>query len=337
MVTERLIVVAREHSYNPVADYLRGLTWDGTERLDDWMMRFLRASVINDATGESVSNWMRLVGRRWLISMAARALSPGCQVDTVPILEGSQGCGKTSTLRILGGRWHTDTKITLGDKDSYMVAGSNWVVELAEIGALKRGDMETIKAFLTAREDSYRMPYGRAVGKHPRMSVIIGTTNDVDNYLLDPTGNRRYWPIKIGLVDRDGLEAARDQLFAEAVAAYDAGERWHMDSVEATAFESAVTSSRVASDDPYVEIIREWWPRSGIKLGFVTTLEVALRCLGIPRDRVTRQDSMRIGAALRAGGWKRRRHRVGNELVWGYAPPQMDEISEARARQEGTK
>jgi predicted P-loop ATPase len=342
MVTERLIAVAKTNSFNPLAEFLDALAWDGVPRLDTWLTVFLRAEVVTE-DGDDISHWIKRLGRMWLISMVARALDPGCQVDTVPILEGKQGARKTSTLRILGGQWHTDSKITLGDKDSLMLAGENWIVELAEVSALKRGELETIKGFLTARVDKYREPYGRAIARHPRMCTFVGTTNEKEGYLIDPTGNRRYWPIRVGQIDLDGLTTVRDQLLAEAVVAYHQNEKWWFETDDAAAFEEAITLSRGPGADPYEDMIREWWPRSGNKTGWTTTNDVALRGLQLSKEKVTRAEQMRIAGALRALGWARRKQRSGKETIWAYYPPtpaepvkvtdpNISSIAEARAK-----
>jgi predicted P-loop ATPase len=215
---------ARLHSYHPVRQWLSSLKWDGNQRLDTWLSAYLDCED-NDYT--------RAVGTKFLLGAVARAMEPGCKMDNVLVLEADQGDHKSTACSILGGEWYMDG---LGseqklDRDACMAMGMAWIVELAEIDEHIRGGANSrIKSFITRQTDVYKPPYGRTLIKVPRSCVFIGTTN-CDVYLRDPTGNRRYLPVRCWTKPRcrrdvRPLARVRDWLFAEAVLRYRSGERW---------------------------------------------------------------------------------------------------------------
>lgn len=250
-VMAEVFVVGARASFNPLVDYLNSLAWDGTPRIDTWLLRHL---------GVEETDYSRNVARKWLISAVARAMNPGCQVDTVLILEGTQGLGKTSSLRALASpEYYTDTAVTLGDKDSRLLLQRAWIVELAELASFKQA--EKLKAFLSQREDLFRRPYGRTTEHFPRHCVFAGTTNASD-YLQDDTGNRRYWPVRTTKqADINALKAERDQLWAEAVHAYKKGEVWYFNG-ELCALAAEETDERMNST-PLESIVSAWVEKRG--------------------------------------------------------------------------
>lgn len=307
---EQLYAVAMAKPYDPIAEYLAGVTWDGVARLDNWLETYAGAS------GE----FARLVGRKWMISAVARGLRPGCQVDCSLVLEGAQGTMKTSIARVLSGPWFDSLGCALGDKESRSHVTSSWIVELAELSAVKRSDQETLKGFLIDTVDRYRPPYGRVVEEFPRRCVFIGTTNE-SVYLRDSTGNRRYWPVAVGKVDLEALKRDRDQLFAEAVVAFKAGERWWLDEKE-YALAEVETSEREEENEhaPMAEAIVEWFtkPKAINRPKSVTTREVGVGALKLEDSRIDRGMQMRIGRALALAGFsKKNAWRKGNI----YFPP----------------
>jgi putative DNA primase/helicase len=217
--------VAKDLAYHPVRDYLKSLHWDGMPRLNGWLTRYMGAK------GEE--SYLAAVGRRWMVSAIARVMRPGCQADHTLVFEGLQGAGKSRTARALAVRpeWFADRIPDLHSADAAIQLAGCWIVELAELAAVKRGENETVKAFLTRTNDVYRPPYGRWRITVPRQCVFIGSTNE-SAYLVDRTGNRRYWPVTCGDIDIEYLERDRDQLWAEALHAYEAGEPWHLDNDE---------------------------------------------------------------------------------------------------------
>jgi predicted P-loop ATPase len=167
--------------------------------------------------------------RKTLISAVARALTPGCKVDTVCILQGLQGCGKSTFWKILASEpWFDDTVTNASDKDERLKLHQSWLIEWAELEAIfKRKDISAVKAFITTQCDQVRPPYGRDILEMARPSIIVGSTNETE-FLADPTGNRRYWviPVAVPSIDLDKLAAERDRIWAAAVHAFKSGEGW---------------------------------------------------------------------------------------------------------------
>ena len=311
LVWKAVMSAARANSYNPIQDYLNSLKWDGKERLSAWLTR---------AGCEDVAG----VGRKWMISVVARALEPGCKVDTVLIVEGAQGLKKSAMFRALAGgaEFFTDAHVGM-DKDGMMVVHGNWIVELAELASMKRAEREVVKAFISAQEDSYRPPYGRTVVRQPRHFVIVGSTND-DAYLTDPSGARRYWPVMVERVlDVEWVEAARDQLFAEAVVAWKKGERWWFD-VQPDALVEAQEARYVQDvyDDAVGTFITECE-------GQPFTIAQVIERNGWPLDRGT---SMRLADILKKRGLKKRQVTMEGERRWVWAKPEWTR----RARRTST-
>src|SRR5262249_2451934 len=154
-------------------------------RLDDWLTLYC---------GAEPDDYMHAVGRCWMISGVARAYEPGCQADAVLIFEGEQGAGKSSALAILGGPFYSDDIAELGTRDAAMCTHGIWIVELAELDAMGRAEISRIKAFLSRRTDRFRPPYGHHVIEAPRQCIFAGTVN-LNTYLKDETGGRRFWPV----------------------------------------------------------------------------------------------------------------------------------------------
>ena len=211
---------ARMNAFNPVTDWLRSLQWDGVPRADSWLSRYM--AVADD-------EWSRIVGPKFLIAMVARAMQPGCQLDTAMIFEGVQGLRKSSALRALAGdQFFGDQLPSMSDKEGLQFIRGLWLVEIKELAAYSKSEVNDIKRFIDARIDRYRDPFGRTVNDHPRSACFAATTNESE-YLKDSTGERRWWPVRCnGPIDVEGLQDAREQLFAEAVHRYDSGEIWHL-------------------------------------------------------------------------------------------------------------
>jgi len=248
----RVVGIARQNSYDPIKEHLEALRWDGVPRLDSWLREYCGALVDNNEA------YLSLVGRRWMISLVARALDPGCKVHTVLVLEGDGGLGKSSIFEIIGGEWFCDTPLQLGDKDSRMMAARYWLCELAELVAFKKTDQNVLKNFFSSRVDHFRPPFKETLEESPRRCVFVSTTNE-DDYLVDETGNRRYLPVKCFYTREalDRLRRDRNQLLAEAVAYYRAGEKWHFDYEEKHITE-AETEKRMV-ETPINVKVPQWW------------------------------------------------------------------------------
>jgi len=249
----RAVQTAAKHNcFHPVREYLDTLTWDGTPRIDSWLSTYLHAAD---------TEYARAVGPRFLISAVARIYQPGCKVDHMPVLEGPQGKLKSETLRTLAVRdgWFTDRLSHVASKDAAQEVAGIWLAEFAEMDALTRATNSAAKSFITRRHDRFRPHYG----KHPitlsRQCVFAGTINPVvGGYLKDPTGARRFWPVACqGMIDRDGIERDRDQIWAEARVRYKAGAKWYLETPELEALATAEQALRYKSD-PWREPIEKW-------------------------------------------------------------------------------
>ena len=198
--------------------------------------------------------YIEAVSRLSLVQAVARALDPGCKADSVPILEGGQGIGKSTAIRVLhGAEWFGDALPPMGTKDASDYLRGLWGIELAELSFLRKAIMEVQKAFISRREERFRPAYGREEIVYPRRCVFWGTTNRTD-YIKDDTGNRRYLPIKTTKIDFEGLKASRDMLWAEAVYYYNQGEQYWL-SEELAVYANEQTNERF-EEDPWVEVVQ---------------------------------------------------------------------------------
>lgn len=211
-------------SRHPVREYLRSLVWDGEKRAETLFIDYL---------GAEDSRYTRNVTRKALIGAVARILAPGCKHDHMLVLVGPQGCRKSTTLKKLGKEWFSDSLFTMTGKEAYEQLQGNWIIELSEMAATRKAEIEQIKQFVSKQEDNYRAAYARRTQCHPRQCAFFGTTND-EEFLRDPTGARRFWPVVVtneGKALGDKLTTSIvDQIWAEVVTYYEAGEAWYLDS-----------------------------------------------------------------------------------------------------------
>lgn len=217
---------------HPVKEYLENLEWDGIQRAEELFIYYLGA---ND------TSYVREVTKKALLGAVARIYSPGCKHDHMLVLVGPQGCLKSTTLVKLGKTWFSDSLYTLSGKDAYEQLQGYWILELSEMAATRKAEIEQIKQFISKQEDNYRAAYARRAQSHPRQCAFFGTTND-DDFLRDPTGGRRFWPVRVTDIGRRlGRrldDSTVDQIWAEIVVRYKAGETWYLsDSMEAEARE----------------------------------------------------------------------------------------------------
>jgi len=298
-VVDAVRIVADQHAFHPVRDYLTGLSWDGRPRVDRWLERY--AGVRPE--GEAHAALVRSVARKWLVSAVARAMEPGCKVDTMLILEGRQGIGKSRALATLAGeRFFSDAAIDFGTKDACQTIQGAWIFELAELDAILRREPATVKAFLSRATDTFRVPYGRAPESVPRGVVFAGTVNH-GAYLRDTTGNRRYWVVRCeGPLDVPGLAEARDQLWAEALHRYRSGETWHLAPADERSM-AVETEARVEAD-PWEESLAAWTDTCDRPF---TMAEALSDALGLKTSSKSSQVTIRVSRILARLGFERRR------------------------------
>lgn len=291
VVQQAVDLRAREQSFHPVRNFLDELEWDGHPRLNDWLETYC---------GVARSPYAQAIGRMFVTGMCARVFEPGCKMDYMHVLEGPQGCGKSTVCRILGGEYYSDAlpDITSGKDVSQHLRGK-WVVEVAEMSALGKAEAAALKAFLSRQVERYRPPYGRLEVMQPRQCCFIGTTNKTA-YLRDETGGRRFWPVKIGKVELDALARDRDQLFAEAMRLYHGGIAWWPDGQFEREHILKEQELRFEAD-AWEEAISEFVARrQQVLVG-----EVARDALSITTGRVGRAEQNRITAILERLGWER--------------------------------
>lgn len=297
-VVDEMIAEARRHTSDPLADYLAGLKWDGKPRLNQWTFEYL---------GCELTPYTRVVGRKFLIGAVARALDPGCKLDTCLILEGPQGAGKSTAARYLfGDRFFVDNLPDFHSKDSFQQLQGYWCVEIAELAALGKAEVGDVKKFLSRLIDVYRPPFGKLPIKVPRRCVFVGTVNPEDGlgYLKDSTGGRRFWPVTVGVagsIHLDRILQDRDQLWAEAVSAYRSGELWYLtekDDIEAAREEQELRREV----DPWEESVRQWM--IGDLSDNVTVEEVLASAVKISVDRQDGRVRRRMANVLRQVGWE---------------------------------
>jgi putative DNA primase/helicase len=306
-------VAAERYLMHPVKDWLRSLKWDGGSRIDTFLIRL---------AGAKDTDYSRAIGSKFLISAVARVMKPGCQADSMPVFEGAQGTGKTSMLRILGGKWFASTSEPPGTKDSYQALRGVWIVEYGELDALSKSEADRIKQHLSTAIDRYRPSYARKAADFPRQSVYAGTVNPAPSgYLKDSTGARRFWPILLGKINLKALAAERDQLWAEAVAKYDAGATWHLEGPKLLAAAAEEADDRRQAD-LWEAIVGNWLlSNSSLWKDGVTTEGILEGPLRFTPDRIERGHAMRVATVIRTLGWTESvKARVGGAVTRLYRP-----------------
>lgn len=214
-----LMLVSAQNRINDVKQYLQGLTWDGVKRLDTLLSEYL---------GAEDTAYTRAVMRKSLCAAVGRAVTGGIKYDYMPIYTGPQGIGKSTFLRILGKDWFSDSLTTFEGKEAAELIQGTWINEIGELSAFTKQETQVIKQFLSKTDDIYRAAYGRRTDKYPRRCVFFGTSNDSE-FLKDATGNRRFWPVDVGVhpVKKsvwDQLPLEVDQIWAEAYLYWTMGE-----------------------------------------------------------------------------------------------------------------
>jgi putative DNA primase/helicase len=310
-VTEAMMAVARRNQIDPLVEFLDAVPiYDEIERV---------ATFFSSYCGAEDNEYTRGAAIMFFVSAVARARQPGCKVDTMVILEGPQGAKKSSAVEALAGGFFADTPIPIGEKDAYQQIRGKWIYELGELASLKGRDAERIKSFLSSRSDYYRPSYAATARDVVRRCIFVGTTNpDGGGYLTDPTGGRRFWPIKVGAIDLESIRRDAPQLWAEADLMFRAGVAW-WPSEELAQLGRSETAERYEGD-PWEESVQLWLSNPRITetdtKGFahvtpldpkdgVTVSEVLSYAVNVPKERHTKGDQMRISRILKNAGWSR--------------------------------
>lgn len=240
----------QKNAFHPVREWLDSLVWDEIPRAE---------TLFIDALGAEDDLYTRTVTRKWLAAAVARIYRPGTKFDNMVVLVGDQGIGKSYLGSKLGRQWFSDTFVTIDGKEAFEQLKGVWIVEVGELSALKNKEVEKVKQFISKPYDHYRAAYARFAKDNPRQCVFYGTTND-DDFLTDSTGNRRFWPIKCGKTDKHNVfnlaEEYVEQVWAEAVAWYEKGERLFLD--EEVSRLAAEQQKRYAAENPEVGRVQEF-------------------------------------------------------------------------------
>ena len=325
-----LLAIAAERSYHPIRDYIESLpAWDGVPRVDTMFVDYL---------GSPDTSYIRAIARKMMVAAIARIYEPGIKFDSVVVLNGPQGMGKSSFFAKLGGKWFSDslTISDMKDKAAPEKLQGYWILELGELAGLKKMDVETVKAFITRQDDKFRHSYGYSVEDHPRQCIIVGSTNNGDGFLRDVTGNRRFWPVTCTANSPHRpweVESVVPQLWAEAYQLYKNGEKLFLTPEEekqaemeqTAALESDVREGMIAE---YLNtLLPEDWDKMELaeRRGFlrgdqftggnrtgtiqrttVCAVEIWAECFGKDPSTIKRSDTYDIfGMLMKIGGWEK--------------------------------
>lgn len=293
--------ICHDRSFHPVRRYFNALKWDGVPRLDRWLTYYLGAE-------QDDADYLSAVGRKWLIAAVARVFKPGCKFDHMLVLEGKTDIGKSRALRLLstfnGVHYFNDslTFSTLFDKDTILNVQGALIVEFPEMTGITKRDSNEVKHWITIQEDRGRPPYGKGMITYPRQFILAGTTND-EQYLIDPTGNKRFWPVMCGdTIDFDALEKDKEQLWAEAVHRYHDGESWWVkDDDDALINLCRTAQSARLSRHPWEDAVMDWLHQE--RKDFVTATEVLVKAINKPLHMIKRSDHQEVTGILKTNGW----------------------------------
>jgi len=307
IIREGITVVAHKNKFNPVAEYLDGLIWDGEPRLDTFL--------IDHANAED-SVYTRAVTSTTLIGAVARAYDPGCKMDTMLVLEGRQGSRKSTLISSLTpyANWFGDTELPIGCKEGLQQIQGKWLYEISEMRAAVRANHNSLKGFLSASSDNFRLPYAKKPQDFSRRLIFIGTTND-EQYLTDDSGGRRFLPIEVDDIDIDAIVKIVSQLWAEAAFRFNRGEKYYLEGkVESDAI--ALQSSRFKID-AWECLIAEWLQEHGLTR--VTTEMICKGALDIDKGRIDKATQARVCSIMKRSKWKSQTVRIDGKSKQGFA------------------
>jgi predicted P-loop ATPase len=321
-VHDAMAQVGLQHRFDPVRDYLHGLKWDGVKRLDKFLHRYFSA----DDT--ELNSWF---GKLTLVAGVHRVRQPGCKFDQILVLEGPEGTCKSSAVKLLAiedRNFSDQTILGLADRQQQELLAGKWIYEIAELHGMKRSEIESVKAFASRTHDRGRPAYGRSVVDQPRRCIMIATTND-DRYLKSQTGNRRFWPVKTGIIDLNGIARDRDQLWAEAAALEAAGlsltlppRLWE---------EAKIQQEQRLEIDPWEDTLERvtgdlYQDRGCPQEQRISSDDIFENYLAIPRNKRSATDAVRLKNVMTRLGWTYDRIYIGKpdedlRRVRGYWRP----------------
>jgi predicted P-loop ATPase len=321
-----LAYLSKRKKLHPVRDWLVGTKWDGLRRLDEELAR---------AFGLEWPSLEAHLFRKWFISAAARGIEPGCKVDTVIVLQGEESLRKSTFFELMGGRFFTNSPVAIGDADGFSVLRRKWIIEWGELDSMRRArDQESIKAFLSSREDFFRPKWGKGHISVPRSCVIVGTTNH-SRFLQEAQGNRRFWPIQVRKVDHRWARENREQLWAEAVAIYQGAlacaeckpllpyercdeHRWWLEDEMAPVLRDHNLGFQEV--DEWIHVIRDYIAEKAPQA--ITVHGLLENAIKKPAGQWVQKDRHRVADALKTLGWSKapgRRH--AGEIGSFWVPP----------------
>lgn len=311
-------MAAMREKFNPFLRYLESLDWDKTERLETWLI---------DTAGVKDSIYNRAVSKKMLMCVAARSLKPGCKVDTIPILMGTQGQFKSTMLEELCPKFYSNPRIDLRDKDCEQNLKGAVIVELQE-GAKLLKKVDELKAFASTKVAKFRGSFAKSATDWPRTCVIFLTLNPEDEILYDTTGNRRFWPVDIrGKINIEALKKMRDQLWAEVFYRVKQKEKWWLtdEEEELQKYETA----KLVVQDPWKAIIVDYlYQGSGKDLEYVGVGHIVEEVIQVETSNSNKSHTMKVGSILKQIGWVRKRLTEGDRRPWVYIRPKNDKTPE---------
>ncbi|MBQ9664610.1 MAG: hypothetical protein IJV40_15805 [Oscillospiraceae bacterium] len=330
--------VADDRSYHPIKNYLASLPpWDGVPRVDTLLIDYL---------GAKDNEYVRAVTRKTLCAAVKRVMEPGCKFDTMLVMNGPQGIGKSTLIQRLAGEWFCDS-VTLNeakDKTAAEKLQGYWIHEIGELAGMRKAEVETLRSFLSRQNDVYRAAFGKRATPHLRQCIFFGTTNAENGYLRDTTGNRRFWPVKTpGLGEKASWELKEDdvkQIWAETLVYVEKGESLILEKrlakmAEAEQRDAMESDEREGIVKNYLEtLLPENWdgmdlfqrreflsgglgPEGRVKRKSVCNMEVWCECYGRERSSIRRADSNEITLILKRLGWVKQEKK---ERVPVYGP-----------------
>ncbi len=297
VVKRAVLEYARTYPRHELRDWLNVLKWDGTERLPH---------LLADVYGVDQNDYHADVGRCWLVSMVARAMDPGCQVDTIVVLEGAQGIRKSTSLADLAGQWYASLPEAFGSRDFLQSIDGVWLAEIPDMSSFRGRDIQHIKAIITTRSDRYRRSYAYHAETYPRQCVFVATANN-DDWNQDPTGARRFWPVACRSVNIEFVRSNREQLFAEALHRFRAGEKWW----DVPEKEARAEQEARREEDVWQDRINAW---AGLR-ETITMDDIFEFALAVPVEHRDQRKMKRVATVLRHLGFQRSIGRVTGSVT----------------------